>query len=65
MFLIVSIGTYTFFISNDWVYESTVNEAILKELSPEEREEFDFGVETIDWEDYTRYVLKRFDDANK
>ena len=40
---------FHFFITNTWIFESKIDEAILRQMSPEEKKEFRFDMQEINW----------------
>jgi hypothetical protein len=42
---------FAFFINNGWVYESKITEVWVSQMSPEDRQEFQFDPKTINWKE--------------
>jgi len=52
------VELFRFFIMNEWNYENKKIEKIAQLMSPEEREEFNYDVQQIEWQEYTTLYCK-------
>lgn len=46
------VGNFSYFINNEWIFETSRNYLIMEKMSEEEREIFFFDAGKIDWEEY-------------